>query len=102
MAAVDDELGKHVKQRRDGAGISIDVLYGRVANLLPEEMWGSTEMIRRLETGNLTKRNPLWLAAVAKALGCTLADLSADVAAEYAQFRALVEEVSPADTAKGR
>lgn len=107
MAVMGDTelLGERVKAKRESVGLSLDVLYARITHLLPESMWGSTEMVRRLERGDLTRPNPFWVAAIAKALGCSVQDLSLEVADDLVTLIALGEEVSSpgaSNEAKGR
>lgn len=77
-----EDVGSRIRDLREEAGISLDALYARVAALLPESMWGSTEMLRRIERGQVEHPNPFYVAAIAVALGVRLEVISEELAHE--------------------
>jgi transcriptional regulator with XRE-family HTH domain len=85
------DVGDRIRERRVALGMSLDTLFAHVTRELPEPRWGSTEMIRRIEGGKVPNPDPVYVAAIAAALDCTLRDLSPELAEEAAQLRRLLD-----------
>lgn len=90
VAVSESGVGERIRAWREDAGMSLDTLYARVTHLLPESMWGSTELLRRIEKGD-KRPDPFYAAAIAKALGHDLFDLSPELAQEAATLAHLAD-----------